>query len=83
MNKFMDKLYIKALVGAGKAKNELQKMREEDEGLDIIITIILVAVGLVLVGVIAKYGSEALGKASDANGTAKEALGELNNAAHT
>ena len=63
MNKFMDKLYIKALVGAGKAKNELQKMREEDEGLDIIITIILVAVGLVLVGVIAKYGSEALGKA--------------------
>ena len=31
MNKFMDKLYIKALVGAGKAKNELQKMREEVE----------------------------------------------------
>ena len=55
MNKFMDKLYIKALVGAGKAKNELQKMREEDEGLDIIITIILVAVGLVLVGILVKY----------------------------
>lgn len=83
MNKFMDKLYIKALVGAGKAKNELQKMCEEDEGLDIIITIILVAVGLVLVGVIAKYGSEALGKASEANGTAKQALGELKGAAHT
>lgn len=83
MNKFMDKLYIKALVGAGKAKNELQKMREEDEGLDIIITIILVAVGLVLVGVIAKYGSEALGKASEANDSAKQALGELGNAAHT
>lgn len=83
MNKFMDKLYIKALVGAGKAKNELQKMREEDEGLDIIITIILVAVGLVLVGVIAKYGSEALGKASEANDNAKQALGELGNAAHT
>lgn len=83
MNKFMDKLYIKALVGAGKAKNELQKMREEDEGLDIIITIILVAVGLVLVGVIAKYGTEALGKASEANDNAKQALGELGNAAHT
>lgn len=58
MNKFMDKLYIKALVGAGKAKNELQKMREEDEGLDIIITIILVAVGLVLVGILVKYAGK-------------------------
>ena len=47
MNKFINKIYIKALVGANMAKNELQKMREEDEGLDIIITIILVAVGLV------------------------------------
>ena len=58
MNKFMDKLYIKALVGAGKAKNELQKMCEEDEGLDIIITIILVAVGLVLVGILVKYAGK-------------------------
>lgn len=58
MNKFMDKLYIKALVGVGKAKNELQKMREEDEGLDIIITIILVAVGLVLVGILVKYAGK-------------------------
>ena len=58
MNKFMDKLYIKALVCAGKAKNELQKMREEDEGLDIIITIILVAVGLVLVGILVKYAGK-------------------------
>ena len=41
MNKFINKIYIKALVGANMAKNELQKMREEDEGLDIIITIIL------------------------------------------
>lgn len=63
MNKFMDKLYIKALVGAGKAKNELQKMREEDEGLDIIITIILVAVGLVLVGILVKYAKTIVGTA--------------------
>lgn len=55
MNKFMNKLYIKALTDANMAKNELQKMREEDEGLDIIITIILVAVGLVLVGILVKY----------------------------
>ena len=34
MNKFINKIYIKALVGANMAKNELQKMREEDEGLD-------------------------------------------------
>lgn len=65
MNKFMDKLYIKALVGAGKAKNELQKMREEDEGLDIIITIILVAVGLVLVGILVKYAQTIVDTAGD------------------
>ena len=65
MDKFMDKLYIKALVGAGKAKNELQKMREEDEGLDIIITIILVAVGLVLVGILVKYAQTIVDTAGD------------------
>ena len=27
MNKFINKIYIKALVGANMAKNELQKMR--------------------------------------------------------
>ena len=59
MNKFINKIYIKALVGANMAKNELQKMREEDEGLDIIITIILVAVGLVLVGILVKIVSTA------------------------
>ena len=65
MNKFMDKLYIKALIGAGMAKNELQKMREEDEGLDIIITIILVAVGLVLVGILVKYAQTIVNTAGD------------------
>lgn len=83
MNDFMNRFYIKALVGASMAKNELKKMREEDEGLDIIITIILVAVGLVLVGVIAKYGTEALDKASSANNGAKSAIEGLNSAAHT
>lgn len=83
MDDFMNGLYIKALVGASMAKNELKKMREEDEGLDIIITIILVAVGLVLVGVIAKYGTEALGKASSANSGANTAIEGLNSAAHT
>jgi len=81
MNEFMNRLYIKALVGASMAKNELKKMREEDEGLDIIITIILVAVGLVLVGVIAKYGSQALNKANTANTDANTAINGLKQAA--
>ena len=65
MNKFINKLYIKALVGANMAKNELQKMREEDEGLDIIITIILVAVGLVLVGILVKYAQKIVNTSGD------------------
>ena len=36
MNNFMNKLYVKALVTANMAKNELKKMCEEDEGMDII-----------------------------------------------
>ena len=43
MNNFMNKLYVKALVTANMAKNELKKMCEEDEGMDIIVTIVLVA----------------------------------------
>lgn len=82
MNDFMNRLYIKVLVGASMAKNELKKMREEDEGLDIIITIILVAVGLLLVGVIAKYGSQALDKANNANSGATQAISGLQNAAN-
>lgn len=65
MNKFINKIYIKALVGANMAKNELQKMREEDEGLDIIITIILVAVGLVLVGILVKYAQKIVNTTGD------------------
>ena len=33
-------------------------MREEDEGLDIIVTIVLVAVGLILVGILVKYAGK-------------------------
>ena len=35
MNNFMNKLYVKALVTANMAKNELKKMCEEDEGMDL------------------------------------------------
>ena len=63
MNSFIDKLCIKARVAANMAKNELKKMREEDEGLDIIITIVLVAVGLVLVGILVNYAKKIVGVA--------------------
>lgn len=73
MNSFIDKLCIKALVAANMAKNELKKMREEDEGLDIIITIVLVAVGLVLVGILVNYAKKIVGvadsKVSNIGGT--------------
>ncbi len=73
----IDRMYLNAKFAMASAKNELNKMREEDEGLDIIITIILVAVGLVLVGVVAKYGSSALKSASNANSDANTALSDL------
>lgn len=58
MNDMMNKLWIRMLVGASMTKNELQKLREEDEGLQIIVTIVLVAVGLLLVGILVKYAQE-------------------------
>ena len=63
MNNFMNKLYVKALVTANMAKNELKKMCEEDEGMDIIVTIVLVALGIVIVGVVARIASDVIGKA--------------------
>lgn len=63
MNNFMNKLYVKALVTANMAKNELKNMCEEDEGMDIIVTIVLVALGIVIVGVVARIASDVIGKA--------------------
>lgn len=63
MNNFMNKLYVKALVTANMAKNELKKMCEEVEGMDIIVTIVLVALGIVIVGVVARIASDVIGKA--------------------
>lgn len=63
MNNFMNKLYVKALVTANMVKNELKKMCEEDEGMDIIVTIVLVALGIVIVGVVARIASDVIGKA--------------------
>ena len=77
----IDRRYLNAKFAMASAKNELNKMREEDEGLDIIITIILVAVGLVLVGVVAKYGTSALKSASNANAGANSQLSTLQSTA--
>ena len=78
MNNFMNKLYVKALVTANMAKNELQKMREEDEGLDIIITIILVAVGLVLVGILVNYAKKIVSTADSQVNQIGNTVGGLN-----
>lgn len=78
MSKFINKIYIKALVGANMAKNELQKMREEDEGLDIIITIILVAVGLVLVGILVNYAKKIVSTADSQVNQIGNTVGGLN-----
>ena len=75
MNKFINKIYIKALVGANMAKNELQKMREEDEGLDIII---LVAVGLVLVGILVNYAKKIVSTADSQVNQIGNTVGGLN-----
>lgn len=63
MSNLFDRLYIKAKIGAQCAKQELNKLREEDEGLDIIITIILVAIGMLLVGILMKYAQDIIDKA--------------------
>ncbi|MGN0706809.1 MAG: hypothetical protein ACI4JC_02270 [Faecalibacterium sp.] len=73
----LDRLYIKAQVGFGMAKTEFQKLREEDEGLDIIITIILVAVGLILVGVVATFATNYISEAQSASSAASTNLDGL------
>lgn len=65
MSNLFDRLYIKAKIGAQCAKQELNKLREEDEGLDIIITIILVAVGMFLVGILMNYATDVMNKADE------------------
>lgn len=77
MNNFMNKLYIKALVAANMAKNELKKMCEEDEGMDIIITIVLVALGIVIVGVVARIASDVVGKADAQVNNLDNTFGQL------
>ena len=77
MNNFMNKLYIKALVGASVAKNELKKMCEEDEGMDIIVTIVLVALGIVIVGVVARIASDVVGKADAQVNNLDSTFGQL------
>lgn len=77
MNNFMNKLYIKALVAANMAKNELKKMCEEDEGMDIIVTIVLVALGIVIVGVVARIASDVVGKADAQVNNLDNTFGQL------
>ena len=77
MNSFIDKLCIKALVAANMAKNELKKMCEEDEGMDIIVTIVLVALGIVIVGVVARIAGDVIGKADAQVNNLDNTFGQL------
>lgn len=77
MNNFMNKLCIKALVAANMAKNELKKMCEEDEGMDIIVTIVLVALGIVIVGVVARIAGDVIGKADAQVNNLDNTFGQL------
>lgn len=44
-------------------KNELEKLCKEDTGLDVIITVVLLAIGLIVAGVLARYATQIIGVA--------------------
>lgn len=54
---------IKAQVHVYKIKREWNKLLEEDKGLDVIITVVLLAIGLIVAGVLAKYATQIIGVA--------------------
>ena len=54
---------IKAQVHVYKIKRERNKLLEEDKGLDVIITVVLLAIGLIVAGVLARYATQIIGVA--------------------
>lgn len=54
---------IKAQVHVYKIKREWNKLLEEDKGLDVIITVVLLAIGLIVAGVLARYATQIIGVA--------------------
>ena len=54
---------IKAQVHVYKIKREWNNLLEEDKGLDVIITVVLLAIGLIVAGVLARYATQIIGVA--------------------
>lgn len=54
---------LRAQFGLRRAGAELKKMCEEDEGLDVIVTVVLLSIGLIVAGVLAKYATRIINSA--------------------
>lgn len=54
---------LRAQFGLRCAGAELKKMCEEDEGLDVIVTVVLLSIGLIVAGVLAKYATRIINSA--------------------
>lgn len=58
-------IVIKAQMGVHKVKAEWRRMCEEEEGLDVIIAVVMLAIGLIVAGVLAKYAEQIIGAAGE------------------
>ncbi|MGN0706808.1 MAG: hypothetical protein ACI4JC_02265 [Faecalibacterium sp.] len=56
--KWIDCLYIKAQSNISKMKNEWKALSHEEEGLDVVVAVVLLAIGLIVASVLAKYASQ-------------------------
>lgn len=56
-------LTVKVQAYGFRLKNELEKLCKEDKGLDVIITVVLLAIGLIVAGVLARYATQIIGVA--------------------
>ena len=56
--KWMDCLYIKAQSNISNVKSEWKTLCSEEEGLDVVVAVVLLAIGLIVAGILAKYASQ-------------------------
>lgn len=56
---------MKAQTSVYKVKAEWRRMCEEEEGLDVIIAVVMLAIGLIVAGVLAKYAEQIIGAAGE------------------
>lgn len=58
MQKKLTFMAMKAQTCVYKAKAEWRRMCEEEEGLDVIIAVVMLSIGLIVAGVLAKYATQ-------------------------